>query len=378
MDISEILQKFPISEVNLRELLQSFGVDLAWFIFWTVLAFIGARLLPSFFQWSVDNFAPKFLAEPHNRIISPLRNLIVRTTLIIIIALNIQVFRPYTALFNFLQFLAYLAVTISLAWFLSRVTRQVIQVYGTILIKSLSREGDDIILVGETLANVVIVFFAIIFFAQSQNLNLASVLTGVGIGGIAVAFAAQEVLSQIIGTIILYLDRPYIPGEYVRVNLLVTQEDVYGRVESIGIRSTKLRVAVKNTLVIIPNSIMARTDVENISRGTKVMALMYIDFNKVLEQSERALVDQVLNDSLRDLFGVEPGSIRIATFEPEGQSETRARLSFFLLGSSSNSFDLRKRLVEIANQEIAERLVKNNLKFSMEEPMIYVDSPVTK
>ncbi|MFP4133138.1 MAG: mechanosensitive ion channel family protein [Halothece sp.] len=378
MDISEILQKFPISELQLRELLQNFGIALAWFIFWTVLAWVGAKIVPAFFQWSVDNFAPKFLAKPHNQIISPLRNLIVRTTLIIIIALNIQVFRPYTALFNFLQFWAYLAVTISLAWFLSRVTRQVIQIYGTALIKSLSREGDDIILVGETLANVVIVFFAIIFFAQTQNLNLASVLTGVGIGGIAVAFAAQEVLSQIIGTIILYLDRPYVPGEYVRANFNSAAEDIYGRVESIGIRSSKIRLAATNTLLIVPNSIMARTDIENISRGTKVMALMYIDFKKVLKESERALVNQVLNDSLSKLFGVEPGSIRIATFEPEAQSETRARLSFFLLGSSSNSLDIRKRLVEIANQEIAERLVRNNLKFSMEEPMIYVDSPVTK
>lgn len=378
MDISEILQNLPISEINVRELLKTFGIDLAWFVFWTILAFIGARLLPACFQWSVDNLAPNFIAEHHNRVISPLRNLIVRTTLIIIIALNIQVFRPYTALFNLLQFLAYLAVTISVAWFLSRVVRQLMQVYGTNLIKSLSREGDDILLVGETLANVVIVFFAIVFFAQSQNLNLASVLTGVGIGGIAVAFAAQEVLSQIIGTIILYLDRPYVPGEYVRANFNPAAEDIYGRVESIGIRSSKIRLAATNTLLIVPNSIMARTDVENISRGTKVMALMYIDFDKVLEQSERALVDQVLHESLSELLGVEPGSIRIATFEPEGKYWTRARLSFFLLGSSSSSIDIRKRLVEIANQEIAERLVRNNLKFSMEEPMIYLDSPVTK
>lgn len=378
MDISEILQKLPISEVNLRELFQNFGIDLAWFIFWTVLALVGARVLPACFQWSVDNFAPKFVAKPHNRIISPLRNLIVRTTLIIIIAINIQVFRPYPALFNLLQFLAYLVVSISVAWFLSRVTRQVIQVYGTQFIKSLSREGDDIILVGETLANVVIVFFAIIFFAQSQNLNLASVLTGIGIGGVAVAFAAQEVLSQIVGTIVLYLDRPYTPGEYIRANFNPAAEDIYGRVESIGIRSSKIRLAATNTLLIVPNSLMASTDVENISRGTKVMALMYIDFDKVLEQSERALVDQVLSESLSDLFGVESGSIRIATFEPEGNSETRARLSFFLLGSSSSSLDIRKRLVEIANQEIAERLIRNNLKFSMEEPMIYVESPVTK
>lgn len=378
MEISEILQKLPFSDVNFREQFRAFGIDLAWFAFWTLLAVIGARLLPSFFQWSVDHFAPKFIAEPHDRIISPLRNLIVRTALIIIIAVNINVFRPYPPLFNFLQFVVYLAVTISLAWLISRLVRQVIRIYGITFIQNLSREGDDIIIAGETVANVVIVFFAIIFFAQSQNLNLVSVLTGLGIGGIAIAVAAKEILSQVIGTVVLYLDRPYVPGEYLRVNLLVTREDLYGRVESIGIRSTKIRSAVKNTLVIIPNSIMASTDVENISRGTKVMVLLYLDFPKVLADSERALVDQILNDNLSGLFGIEAGSIRIATFEPEDKLGTRARVSFFLLSSSSSSLNIRKRLVEVANREIAKQLKQNQLEFSMEDPLIYVDSPVTK
>jgi len=378
MDISEILEKLPFSDLNFREQLRAFGIDLAWFIVWTVVAFIGARVLPACFQWSVDRFAPKFLAKLHNRVISPLRNLIIRTTLIIIIAINIQVFRPYPALFNFLHFFADLAVTVSVAWFLSQVIQQLIQVYGTQFLKSLSREGDDIILIAQTLANVVIVFFAIIVFAQSQNLNLVSVLTGVGIGGIAIAFAAQEVLSQIIGTIILYLDRPYVPGEYVRANFNPAAEDIYGRVESIGIRSSKIRLAATNTLLIVPNSLMARTDVENISRGTKVMALLYLDFPRVLGDSERSLVDQVLSEGLGGIFGIESSSIRIATFKPEDKPGTRARVSFFIVGASSGSIEIRKRLVEMANQEIAKRLAENDLNFSMEEPMIYVDSPVTK
>lgn len=378
MDISEILQQLPFSDANLREQLNTFGSHLAWFLFWTVLGFLATRLLPSFFQWSVDRFAPKFIAEPHDRIVAPLRNLIVRTSLIIVIAITINEFRPYPALFNLLQFFAYLAVTISVAWLLSRLVRQFIRIYGITFVQNLSREGDDIIIAGETVANVVIVFFAIIFFAQSQNLNLVSVLTGVGIGGIAVAFAAQEVLSQIVGTIVLYLDRPYVPGEYIRANFNPAAEDIYGRIESIGIRSSKIRLAATNTLLIVPNSLMASMDVENISRGTKVMALLYLDFPRVLGDGERSLVDQVLNDSLSDIFGIESGSIRIATFEPEDQPGTRARISFFLMSASTGSLDIRKRLIEVANQEIAKRLAENDLKFSMEEPMIYVDSPVTK
>lgn len=374
MDIVEILQRiFPTDD----ELID-FAERLGWFVLFTLVAFLAGKLIPPLFQWIIDRFTPLVFAKPYDQVVAPLRGLIVRTGILIITAININWFQPYSGLYDFLEFFVYLALTVTVAWLLSRLVRQIIRVYGVTLIQYFSKEVDDFLLVGETVANVIIGFFAVIAFANSQNLNLVSVLTGVGIGGIAVAFAAQEILSQIVGTIVLYLDRPYVPGEYIRANFNPADEDIYGRVESIGIRSTKIRLAVKNTLLIVPNSLMASTDVENISRGTKVMALLYLDFLKVLNNTERALVDQVLDRSLSQIFGVEQGSVRVATFEPEDRSGTRARVSFFLLSSSSSSLDLRKRLVEVANQEIAKQLKENQLEFSMEEPMIYVDSPVTK
>jgi MscS family membrane protein len=378
MDIAEIFQRIFAIDDNFQGELINFAQNLGWFVFFTLVAVIAGRLLPSLFQWIIDRFTPKVMTDPYDKVVAPLRNLIVRTGVLIIIAININWFQGYPGLYDFLQLVVYFALTITVAWLLSRLVRQVIRVYGVTLIQSLNKEADDFLIVGETVANVIIGFFAAIVFANSQNLNLVSVLTGFGIGGIAVAFAAQEILSQLVGTIVLYLDRPYVPGEYVRANFNPADEDIYGRVESIGIRSTKIRLAAKNTLLIVPNSLMASMDVENISRGTKVMALLYLDFPKVLDETERALVDQVLDSSLSKLFGIEPGSIRIATFEPEDQPGTRARVSFFLLSSSSSSLNLRKRLVEVANQEIGKQLSNNQLEFSMEEPMIYVDSPVTK
>jgi len=378
MDILEIFQRVFAIDDNFRAELINFGINLGWFVFFTVVAILVGRLLPSFFQWSIDRFAPKVIADPYDKVVDPLRSLLAQTGILIIIAININWFQDYPGLYDFLQLVVYLALTITVAWLLSRLVRQMIRVYGVLLLQRFSKEMDDFLLVGETVANVIIGFFAVIVFANSQNLNLVSVLTGVGIGGIAVAFAAQEVLSQIVGTIVLYLDRPYVPGEYVRANFNPAAEDIYGRVESIGIRSTKIRLAAQNTLLIVPNSLMASMDVENISRGTKVMALLYLDFQKVLNDPERAFVDRVLGNSLSQIFGVEPGSIRITTFEPEDKPGTRARVSFFLLSSSSSSLNLRKRLVEVANQEIGKQLSNNQLEFSMEEPMIYVDSPVTK
>lgn len=378
MDILEILQRTFSIDDNFQGELIEFIQNLGWFVFLTLAAILVGRLLPLWFQWIIDRFAPKVMAKPYDKVVAPLRHLIVRTGILMITAININVFQAYSGFYDLLHLMVYFALTVSAAWLLSRLVRQMIRIYGVTLIQRLNKEVDDFLIVGETIGNVIIGFFAAIFFANTQDLNLASVLTGVGIGGIAIAFAAKEVLSQIVGTIVLYLDRPYVPGEYVRANFNPAAEDIYGRVESIGIRSTKIRLAATNTLLIVPNSLMASMDVENISRGTKVMALLYLDFPNVLDDTERALVDQVLDATLNKLFGVESGSVRIATFEPEDKSGTRARVSFFLLSSSSSSLSLRKRLVEVANQEIRKQLADNRLEFSMEEPMIYVDSPVTK
>jgi hypothetical protein len=56
---------------------------------------------------------------------------------------------------------------------------------------------------------------------------------------------------------------------------------------------------------------------------------------------------------------------------------TRTRITFFILGSGENSFQLRKRLLELANEKISKELAHDGIEFTMQEPMIYVESPVT-
>jgi small-conductance mechanosensitive channel len=251
-----------------------------------------------------------------------------------------------------------------------------LRVYGIDLIRKLGLEVDELLLVVETVANVVIGFIAALAFAQSQNVNLIGLIAGLGIGGIAVAFAAQSTLEQIFGTFVLYLDRPFVPGEYIRVNLS-SQGILFARVESIGLRSTKLRIAAKSTLVIVPNSVMAKVDIENITRGKKLMVLLYLDFQRFLDKTEEALVEKVIKESTITLFGIDPNSTKINLFPQEDQEGVRARVSFFILGSHENSIDFRKRLLELANESISKKLLSYGIEFTMQEPTLYIESPMT-
>jgi len=378
MDILDFLQQTLAIEEGWRMELLIFATRWGWFIALTLLAYLIGRSIPAFLNWSVDRFAPKALVEPYDRLVIPLQPLIVRSGFLAVTAININLFRSYSGLYDFLQLVVYLPLILTVAWLFSRFVRQLSRLYGVRIVQHLNREADDLIIVGETVINVVIGFFAVVFFAQTQNINLASLLTGVSIGGIAIAFAAKEVLSQVVGAIILYLDRPFVPGEYVRANFNPRDEDIYGRVESIGIRSTKIRLAAKNTLLIAPNSLMVSMDVENISRGTKVMVLFCLDFPKVLNESEYALVYKVIDQSFaKELSAIDSGGTQIVLFEPEDQSGTRARINLFISGSSEKSIVIRKRLVEIANESITEQLRIEGLQFEFAEPTIYVDSPIT-
>ncbi|MDJ0615859.1 MAG: mechanosensitive ion channel [Calothrix sp. MO_192.B10] len=365
--------------IQLDEAAQNFlvtlGLRFGAFLIFATLSLLLGRYTPLLVRLVIKQFFPKQVVSYEN-LLDPLSNSIQVTGTLILWNFCLNIISVYQDLYQFLKFLLSLGLTISIAWLISRTFKQFVRVYGVIIIDKLGKSADDFILVGETIFNVIVGFTAVVIFAQSQNVNLFALFTGLGISGIAIAFAAQRVLEQLLGTIVLYLDRPYVPGEYIRVNFNPHSEDIYGRVESIGLRSTKIRLAAKNTLLIVPNSIMATKDIENITRGKKVMVLLYLDFVNILEKHGQAFVKKVIQASTNALFGIDPGSTEINFFQPEDKPGTRARITFFILGSSEDSTQLRKRLLELANTKISQQLVTRGMEFSINEPTIYVDSPI--
>ena len=107
----------------------------------------------------------------------------------------------------------------------------------------------------------IIIIAGLIALGQVFGVNVTALVGGLGIGGLAVAFAAKETLENLIASFTIFLDQPFGVGD------LVTAGDVSGTVEKIGFRSTRLRTAEKSYLTV-PNKSMIDKPLDNLSLRT--------------------------------------------------------------------------------------------------------------
>jgi MscS family membrane protein len=114
------------------------------------------------------------------------------------------------------------------------------------------------------IATIVVVTGIAITAAQSLGVPVAGLIAGVGVGGLAIALAAQSTLENFIGGIILYADQP------VRVGDICKFGNRRGTVEDVGLRSTKIRT-IDKTLVTVPNADFAKMELENLSERDRVL-----------------------------------------------------------------------------------------------------------
>lgn len=311
------------------------------------------------------------------RLLNPYRSAVALTGTFSFLGLWLLWLTKYEDLYTFLGVFIYFALSASTVWLATSIARRILRRSLISLMQHWIGEVNEVVLVLETLIYFLIALLAVIIFSVGLRLNLYALGASLGVSGVVFAFAGQQALGRLVGTLELYLDRPYVPGEYIRVTFNQYKEDVYGRVESIGLRSTKIRTVARNTLIVVPNSLMAGMYVENVSRGKKIMAMLCLDFTRPLKEGERAFVQRTIEEAGQASWGLEQASLRVNFSTQEGNPNTRARVTFFITGSSSNSLGLRRRLLELANESVAKNLALHNLHFSIPEPMVYIDSPMS-
>jgi MscS family membrane protein len=155
--------------------------------------------------------------------------------------------------------------------------------------------------------------FVVIVIVTADNLGipLTPVLAGLGVGGVAVALAAQNSIENLIGGFNLFMDRPVRVGDFCRFG------DKIGTIEEIGLRSTRVRTQ-DDTVISIPNAAFSKMELENFSRRRKIW------YHPRLQLEKTSSADQVrfvLVEVRRMLYShprVDPDAarIRFAEFAP--------------------------------------------------------------
>lgn len=109
------------------------------------------------------------------------------------------------------------------------------------------------------IVSVLIWIVAILFFISNLGYNVATLLTGLGIGGIAIALATQNIIADLFNYFVLFFDRPFEIGDFIVV------EDKSGTIESIGIKTTRVR-ALTGEQLVFSNTDLTNSRLHNFKR----------------------------------------------------------------------------------------------------------------
>ncbi|MDB6019665.1 MAG: MscS Mechanosensitive ion channel [Pedosphaera sp.] len=129
-----------------------------------------------------------------------------------------------------------------------------------------------------------VVVVAVLVTAQNLDINVTAAITSLSIGGLAVGLAAQDTLANLFGAVAVLMDKPFRIGDRIRLDV------VEGTVESIGLRSTRVRTG-RGDLVAIPNKTVGNATITNISRQSNIPAELNLglSYDTSAEKLRRAL-----------------------------------------------------------------------------------------
>jgi MscS family membrane protein len=162
------------------------------------------------------------------------------------------------------QQVAGVVAVIGSSWLLWRILRELLRSVRHRAVLSGRMGTESLVILGERMLKVAIVVLAIFTVMGTLGFNLSAPLAGLGIGGIAIALAAQKTLENLFGGVSILGD------EVIRIGDTCRFGDRVGTVEDISLRSTRIRTPDRTELSI-PNGSLATMNVENLSRRDKIL-----------------------------------------------------------------------------------------------------------
>ena len=118
---------------------------------------------------------------------------------------------------------------------------------------------NNIFLMIKKIVGISVIIIGALLLIQSLGYNITSVLAGLGIGGVAVALAAKDTISNFFGSIVILIDRPFEIGDWIHF------DGTEGTVDSVGFRSTQIKTFY-DSIISIPNFILANAQIDNLGK----------------------------------------------------------------------------------------------------------------
>ncbi len=157
---------------------------------------------------------------------------------------------------------------------------------------------------GQRTGKITVVALGTVAVINELGYPVASLITGLGIGGVALALAATKTVENLFGSVSILVDQPFKIGETIKV------DTVEGTVETIGLRSTRLRTADR-TLVVIPNGKLADMRIEALGARDRFRFVLRVPLDPRSPRAEVEALVKALDASMRAAGSVRPDDVLV-------------------------------------------------------------------
>jgi small-conductance mechanosensitive channel len=208
-------------------------------------------------------------------------------------------------------------------------------------------------------------FFVVLVLLALDNVGIevTALIAGLGIGGIAVALATQNILGDLFASLLIVLDKPFVLGDFINVG------DFQGNVEKIGLKTTRLR-SLSGEQLIVSNNDLLQSRIRNFKRMTDRRVLFTLG---------------VTYDTSREMIAAIPGMIRQiiesqpdvrfdrAHFKDFGAYALNFEVVYFVLTPDYALYMDRQQAINLA---IYDRFAENGIQFAYPTQMVILERPV--
>jgi len=198
-----------------------------------------------------------------------------------------------------------ISITIFWIFVFLKLVNVVVSVYAYYAQKTDSKLDDQLVPIIRDFLHIIVVLIGILRMIMLFGVDPTAVLTGASIGGLAVALAAQDTVKNLIGTVMIFLDKPFHIGDFIEAGQVV------GTVEKVGFRSTIVR-ASNTSIYQIPNSALSEMVVNNFGlRSYRLyrteLGIRYDTPPELIEKFVEGIREIVKNhpDTRKDAYNIE-------------------------------------------------------------------------
>jgi len=202
-------------------------------------------------------------------------------------------------------------------------------------------------------------FVAIVFIVSNLGYDVTSLVTGLGIGGIAIALAVQSVLSDVFSSFSLYFDQPFKVGDVIKIG-----EDI-GEVRKIGLKSTRLET-LQGEELIIPNNELTSARVQNFHKMERRRILFEIGVTYETPKKKLEQIPEYIREIIEKNYKAEVSRIFFKTF---GDSALIYEVAYYV---PSREYEDYVNLQEGINLAIVAKFEKEKIDMAYPTQTIFV------